>query len=57
MLTKTITNKAQKTHHIERVHNTSWPRESRLGHSALAFSKKWGQHIGASKRFIDVTTC
>jgi hypothetical protein len=56
MLTKTITKKAQKTNHFERFHTTPWPRESRLGRIALGFSKKLGHHIGAIKRFIDVTT-
>ena len=52
MLTKTITKKAQKTNHFERFHTTSWPRESRLGRTALGFSKKLGHHLGAIKRFI-----
>jgi hypothetical protein len=56
MLTKMITKKAQKTNHFERFHMTPWPRQSRLERTALAFSKKLGYHIGAIKRFIDVTT-
>jgi hypothetical protein len=56
MLTKTITKKAQETNYFERFHTTPWPGESRLGRIALAFSKKLGHHLGASKRFIDVAT-
>jgi insertion element IS1 protein InsB len=41
-----------KTNRIERFNNTLHPRVSRLVRSALSFSKKLDNHIGAIKMFI-----
>jgi IS1 family transposase len=49
---KAITKKARKTNHIERFNNTLRQRVSRLVRSALSFSKKLDNHIGAIKMFI-----
>ena len=43
---------ARKTNHIERFNNTLRQRVSRLVRSALSFSKKLDNHIGAIKMFI-----
>jgi insertion element IS1 protein InsB len=43
---------ACKTNHIERFNNTLRQRVSRLVRSALSFSKKLANHIGAIKYFI-----
>ncbi len=43
---------ARKTTHIERFHNTLRQRVSRLVRSALSFSKKRDNRIGAIKYFI-----
>jgi IS1 family transposase len=43
---------ARKTNHIERCNNTLRQRVSRLVRSALSFSKKLTNHIGAIKYFI-----
>lgn len=43
---------ARKTHHIERCNNTLRQRVSRLVRSALSFSKKLANHIGAIKYFV-----
>jgi hypothetical protein len=43
---------ARKTNHIERFNNTLRQRVSRLVRSALSFSKKLDNHIGAIKYFI-----
>jgi insertion element IS1 protein InsB len=43
---------ARKTNHIERFNNTLRQRVSRLVRSALSFSKKLSNHIGAIKYFI-----
>ena len=43
---------ARKTNHIERFNNTLRQRVSRLVRSALSFSKKLANHIGAIKYFI-----
>jgi insertion element IS1 protein InsB len=43
---------ARKTTHIERFTNTLRQRVSRLVRSALSFSKKLDNHIGAIKYFI-----
>jgi insertion element IS1 protein InsB len=43
---------ARKTNHIERFNNTLRQRASRLVRSALSFSKKLANHIGAIKMFI-----
>jgi len=47
-----ITKQARKTNHIERLNNTLRQRVSRLVRSALSFSKKLDNHIGAIKYFI-----
>ena len=47
-----ITKKARKTNHMERFNNTLRQRVSRLVRSALSFSKKLDNHIGAIKYFI-----
>ena len=44
--------KARKTNHIERFNNTLRQRVSRLVRSALSFSKKRANHIGAIRSFI-----
>jgi insertion element IS1 protein InsB len=49
---KAINKKARKTNHIERFNNTLRQRVSRLVRSALSFSKKLANHIGAIKYFI-----
>ena len=49
---RAITKKARKTHHIERCNNTLRQRVSRLVRSALSFSTKLANHIGAIKMFI-----
>jgi hypothetical protein len=49
---KAITKKARKTNHIERFNNTLRQRVSRLVRSALSFSKKLDNHIGAIQYFI-----
>ncbi len=43
---------ARKTNHIERLNNTLRQRVSRLVRSALSFSKKLANHIGAIQYFI-----
>jgi insertion element IS1 protein InsB len=43
---------SRKTNHIERFNNTLRQRVSRLVRSALSFSKKLDNHIGATKFFI-----
>jgi insertion element IS1 protein InsB len=43
---------ARKTNHIERFNNTLRQRVSRLVRSALSFSKKLANHIGAIRYFI-----
>ena len=48
----TIGKLARKTTHIERFHNTLRQRVSRLVRSALSFSKKRDNHIGAIKYVI-----
>ena len=45
---------ARKTNHIERFNNTLRQRVSRRVRSALSFSKKFSNHIGAIKYFICV---
>jgi len=53
MLTTTVTNKAQKTNRFERLHHTSWPRESRLGCNALAvFHDVGSSHRGDQKMYL-----
>jgi insertion element IS1 protein InsB len=47
-----IKKKARQTNHIERFNNTLRQRVSRLVRSALSFSKKLDNHIGAIKMFI-----
>jgi len=47
-----ITKRVRKTHPIERFNNTRRQRVSRLVRSALSFSKKLDNHIGAIKYFI-----
>jgi insertion element IS1 protein InsB len=47
-----INKKARKTNHIERFNNTLRQRLSRLVRSALSFSKKLDNHIGAIRYFI-----
>jgi insertion element IS1 protein InsB len=49
---RAINKKARKTNHIERFNNTLRQRVSRLVRSALSFSKKLDNHIGAIKMFI-----
>jgi insertion element IS1 protein InsB len=49
---RAINKKARKTNHIERFNNTLRQRVSRLVRSALSFSKKLDNHIGAIKYFI-----
>jgi IS1 family transposase len=49
---RAINKKARKTNHIERFNNTLRQRVSRLVRSALSFSKKIDNHIGAIKMFI-----
>lgn len=49
---RAISKKARKTNHIERFNNTLRQRVSRLVRSALSFSKKLSNHIGAIKYFI-----
>ncbi len=49
---QSVTKKARKTNHIERFNNTLRQRVSRLVRSALSFSKKLDNHIGAIKYFI-----
>jgi insertion element IS1 protein InsB len=47
-----ISKLARKTNHIERFNNTLRQRVSRLVRSALSFSKKLANHVGAIKLFI-----
>ena len=47
-----INKKARKTNHIERFNNTLRQRVSRLVRSALSFSKKLDNHMGAIQYFI-----
>ena len=47
-----ISKQARKTNHIERFNNTLRQRVSRLVRSALSFSKKLSNHIGAIRYFI-----
>jgi insertion element IS1 protein InsB len=49
---RAINKKARKTNHIESFNNTLRQRVSRLVRSALSFSKKLANHIGAIKMFI-----
>ncbi len=49
---RAINKEARKTNHIERFNNTLRQRVSRLVRSALSFSKKQDNHIGAIKYFI-----
>jgi IS1 family transposase len=49
---RAINKQARKTNHIERFNNTLRQRVSRLVRSALSFSKKLDNHIGAIKMFI-----
>jgi insertion element IS1 protein InsB len=49
---RAINKKARQTNHIERFNNTLRQRVSRLVRSALSFSKKLDNHIGAIKMFI-----
>ena len=49
---RAINKKARQTNHIERFNNTLRQRVSRLVRSALSFSKKLDDHIGAIKMFI-----
>jgi insertion element IS1 protein InsB len=49
---RAINKKARKTHHIECFNNTLRQRVSRLVRSALSFSKKLANHIGAIQYFI-----
>jgi insertion element IS1 protein InsB len=49
---RAISKKARKTNHIERFNNTLRQRVSRLVRSALSFSKKLANHIGAIRYFI-----
>ena len=43
---------SRKTNHIKRFNNTLRQRVSRLVRSALSFSKKLANHIGAIKYFL-----
>src|SRR5688500_16240619 len=47
-----ISKKVHKTNHIERSNTTLRQRVSRLARSALSFSKKLANHIGAIRYFI-----
>jgi insertion element IS1 protein InsB len=49
---RAITKQARQTNHIERFNNTLRQRVSRLVRSALSFSKKLSNHIGAIKYVI-----
>jgi len=49
---RAINKKARKSNHIERFNNTLRQRVSRLLRSALSFSKKLDNHIGAIRYFI-----
>jgi IS1 family transposase len=49
---RAVSKKARKTNHIERFNNTLRHCVSRLVRSALSFSKKLDNHIGAIKMFI-----
>ena len=49
---KAISKKARKTNRVERFNCTLRQRVSRLVRSALSFSKKLANHIGAIKYFI-----
>jgi len=49
---RAINKKARKTNHIERFNNPLRQRVSRLARSALSFSKKLDNHIGAIRYFI-----
>lgn len=49
---RAISKKARKTNHIERFNNTLRQRVSRLVRSALSFSKKLDNHVGAIQYFI-----
>jgi IS1 family transposase len=48
---RAIGKKTRKTNHIERFHNALRQRVSRLVRSALSFSKKLDNHIGAIQYF------
>ncbi len=47
-----VTKASRKTNHVERFNNTLRQRVSRLVRSALSFSKKLDNHIGAIKFFL-----
>lgn len=49
---KAISKKARKTNHVERLNGTLRQRLSRLVRSALSFSKKLANHIGAIRLFL-----
>jgi insertion element IS1 protein InsB len=49
---RAISKKARRTNHIERFNNTLRQRVSRLVRSALSFSKKLDNHVGAIQYFI-----
>ena len=49
---RAINKKLRKTNHTERVNNTLPQRVSRWVRSALSFSKKLINHMGAIKMFI-----
>jgi hypothetical protein len=49
---RAISKLARKTNHVERFTCTLRPRDSRLVHAFLSFSKKRSNHTGASKYFI-----
>jgi insertion element IS1 protein InsB len=49
---RAISKKARKINHVERFNNTLRQRVSRLVRSALSFSKKLDNHIGAIQYFI-----
>ena len=49
---RAINKKARQTNHIERFNNTLRQRVSRLVRSALSFSKKLDNHIGAIQMFF-----
>ena len=51
---RVITKKARQTNHVERFNCTLRQRVSRLVRSALSFSKKLDNHIGAIKFFYRV---
>jgi insertion element IS1 protein InsB len=49
---KAVNKLARRTNHIERFNNPLRQRVSRLVRSALSFSKKLANHVGAIKLFI-----